>query len=287
MYFLSCVEIKTIIYYLLYYLLLFIYIVMYAVYAQNEEPKPSSSSSSTSVRKFLLDVYLLFHVMFFFADEGQVPGKGRPRLTKSKSAAPNTLFKNVEVTFQPDDREAVSFEPRPECDNAKINGFHDDQEILGREDNDGSRVKHERSNSFGKYKRLEARPLRRSSIASVRKSDKTVRDKGVGYTFSDGLVDDRDAKRDGRPVQIPSRNGTRKPVEFERPSTPGSSTGTPVKEVTVDINMEEPLADERKKKRDEERKIVIDAVKTAAAGKSWLKKQDAQEGMVQKLKKLC
>ena len=117
----------------------------------------------------------------------------------------------------------------------------------------------------------------------MRKSDKTVRDKGVGYTFSDGLVDDRDAKRDGRPVQIPFRNGTRKPVEFERPSTPGSSTGTPVKEVTVDINMEEPLADERKKKRDEERKIVIDAVKTAAAGKSWLKKQDAQEGMVQKL----
>lgn len=257
---------------------------MYAVYVQtDEEPKPSSSSSSIAIRKFLLDVYLLFHVMFFFADEGQVPGKGRPRLTKSKSAAPNTLFKNVEVTFQPDDREAVSFEPKPECDSAKINGFHDDQEILGREDNDGSRVKHERSNSFGKYKRLEARPLRRSSIASVRKSDKTVRDKGVGYTFSDGLVDDRDAKRDGRPVQIPSRNGTRKPVEFERPSTPGSSTGIPVKEVTVDINMEEPLADERKKKRDEERKIVIDAVKTAAAGKSWLKKQDAQEGMVQKL----
>ena len=249
----------------------------------DEEPKPSSSSSSTAIRKFLLDVYLLFHFMFFFADEGQVPGKGRPRLTKSKSAAPNTLFKNVEVTFQPNDREAVSFEPKPECDNAKINGFHDDQEILGREDNDGSRVKHERSNSFGKYKRLEARPLRRSSIASVRKSDKTVRDKGVGYTFSDGLVDDRGAKRDGRPLQIPSRNGTRKAVEFERPSTPGSSTGTPVKEVTVDINMEEPLADERKKKREEERKLVIDAVKTAAAGKSWLKKQDAQEGMVQKL----
>ena len=221
-------------------------------------------------------------VHFFPTDEVEVLANGRPRLMKSKSAAPETLFKNVELTIKPDAKETVSFKPRSESGGAKMNGYHDDE--AGNEEKDRQRGRAERSNSFGKYKRLEARPLRRSSIASVRKSDRTVRDKGKGYNFNDGLGEERDAKRrDLPPLKMPSRNEARRAGDPERPTTPGAITGTPVKPVAVDINMEKTPPDDRKNKREEERKSVIDAVKTAGAGKSWLKTQDAREGMVQKL----
>lgn len=214
--------------------------------------------------------------LFFPSDEVEVAGKGRPKLLKSKSAAPNTLFKNVEFTKEP-----VGFKPKGESGAAKMNGYHDDQEIDDEEE-DRRGGKSERSNSFGKYKRLEARPLRRSSIASVRRSDKTVREKGKGYTFNDDLGEG-DTKKEGLPpVKMPPRDQWRKAKDTERPTTPGAKTGMP-RSVAVDINMEDTSADERKRKEKEERQSVIDAVKTAATGKSWLKKQDAQEGMVQKL----
>ena len=202
----------------------------------------------------------------------EVAAKGRPKLLKSKSAAPDTLFKNVKFTKEP-----VSFKPKGESDAAKMNGFHDDQEIVDEEEH-RPRGKYERSNSFGKYKRLEARPLRRSSIASVRRSDKTVREKGKGYTFNDDLGETDTKKQELPPLKMQSRDQGRKAKDTERPITSGVS-----RSVAVDINMEDTSADERKRKDKDERKSVIDAVKTAAAGKSWLKKQDAQEGIVQTL----
>ena len=213
---------------------------------------------------------------FFPSDEVEVAGRGRPKLLKSKSAAPDTLFKNVEFTNEP-----VGFKPKGEGGAAKMNGYHDDQEIDDEEE-DRQRGKSERSNSFGKYKRLEARPLRRSSIASVRRSDKTVREKGKGYTFDDDLGKGDTKKQEFPPLKMPPRDQGRKAKDAGRPTTPGAKTGVP-RSVAVDINMEDTSADERKKKEKEEWQGVIDAVKTAAAGKSWLKKQDAQEGMVQKL----
>ena len=221
--------------------------------------------------------------MSFLFSADEVPAKGRPKLMKSKSAAPENLFRNVEFTIQPDAKEPVVFKPKMERGAAEMNGYHDDQAKVDEEEDDRRIGKQERSNSFGKYKRLEARPLRRSSIASVRKSDKTVREKGRGYTFDDGLGGERDATKSGLPpLKMPSRDEVRKGEDAKRPSTPGAATGV-AKGMVVDINMEETPPAERKKKGEEERKSVIDAVKTAAAGKSWLKKQDEQEGMVQKL----
>lgn len=213
-----------------------------------------------------------------------VTAKGKPKLLKSKSAAPDTLFKNVEFSIQPDAEEPVTFKGKGER-NAEMNGYHEDQETVDEEKDDHQKAKRDRSSSFGKYRRLEARPLRRSSIASVRKSDKTVRERGKGYTFDDGLDEIGDGrKRSAQPLKIPTREEVRK-FEAEakrRPGTPGVGTDV-TKGMAVDINMEETPPAERKKKGEEQRQNVLDAVKTAAAGKSWAKRQEAQEGMVQKL----
>lgn len=211
----------------------------------------------------------------------EVTAKGRPKLMKSKSAAPNNLFKNVEFTIHPDTKEPVGFKPKAGGGAAQVNGYHEDQVIVD-EGEDRTKGRHDRSNSFGKYKRLEARPLRRSSIASVRRSDRTVREKGKGYTFDDDIGGGDTKKQGLPPIKMPLRDQAGRTIDAERPSTPGASPAAP-KSVAVDINMEEAFPNDRKKKETDERQRVVDAVKTAAAGKSWLKKQDAQEGMVQKL----
>ena len=204
---------------------------------------------------------------------------------KSKSAAPNTLCNNVEFSIQPDADEPVRFKAKGKS-GAEMNGYHEDRETVDEEKGDRQRDRRDRSNSSGKYRRLEARPLRRSSIASVRKSDATVRKRGKGYTFNDGLDETGDGrKRSAQPLKVPSRDAVRK-FEAEkqfRPGTPGSATDVTKGMAVVDINMEDSPPAERKKKGDEERLSVIDAVKTAAAGKSWAKRQDANEGIVQKL----
>lgn len=211
--------------------------------------------------------------------------KDRPKLVKSKSAAPNTLFNNVEFSIEPDADESIKFKAKGE-NGAEMNGYHEDRETVEEENNDRPRDRRDRANSSGKYRRLEARPLRRSSIASVRKSDVTVRERGKGYNFSDGLDETGDGrKRSAQPLKIPSRDAVRK-FEAEsqfRPGTPGAAIDVTKGMAVVDINMEDSPPAERKKKGDEERQIVIDAVKTAAAGKSWAKKQDTNEGTVQKL----
>ena len=204
---------------------------------------------------------------------------------KSKSAAPNTLFNNVEFSIQPDANEPVRFKAKGKS-GAEMNGYHEDRETVDEEKDDRQRDRRDRSNSSGKYRRLEARPLRRSSIASVRKSDATVRERGKGYTFNDGLDETGDGrKRSAQPLKIPSRDAVRK-FEAEkqfRPGTPSSAVDFTKGMAVVDINMEDSPPAERKKKGDEERQSVVDAVKTAAAGKSWAKRQDANEGIVQKL----
>ena len=191
----------------------------------------------------------------------------------------------MEFSIQPDADEPVRFKSKGKS-GAEMNGYHEDRET-GDEEKDGRlRDRRDRSNSSGKYRRLEARPLRRSSIASVRKSDATVRERGKGYTFSDGLDETGDArKRSAQPLKIPSRDAVRK-FEAEkqfRPGTPNAATDVTKGMAVVDINMEDSPPAERKKKGDEERQSVIDAVKTAAAGNSWAKRQDANEGIVQKL----
>lgn len=200
---------------------------------------------------------------------------------KSKSAAPNNLFKNVEFTIHPDTKEPVGFKPKAAGGAAQVNGYHEDHVIVDKEE-DRTKGIPDRSNSFGKYKRLEARPLRRSSIASVRRSDRTVREKGKGYTFDDDIGGGDTKKQGLPPIKMPLRDQAGRTIDADRPSTPGASPAAP-KSVAVDINMEEPFPNDRKKKETDERQRVVDAVTTAAAGKSWLKKQDAQEGMVQKL----
>ena len=167
-----------------------------------------------------------------------------------------------------------------------MNGYHEDRETVDEEKDVRQRDRRDRSNSSGKYRRLEARPLRRSSIASVRRSDATVRERGKGYTFNDGIDETGDGrKRSAQPMKIPSRDAVRK-FEAEkqfRPGTPNGAIDVTKGMAVVDINMEDSPPAERKKKGDEERQSVIDAVKTAAAGKSWAKRQDANEGIVQKL----
>lgn len=204
---------------------------------------------------------------------------------KSKSAAPEALFKSVEFSIDPDAEEPVSFKAKGES-GAQMNGYHEESKTVNDEKEDLRRGKHDRSMSFGKYRKLEARPLRRSSISSVRKSDATVRERGKGYTFDDGLDETGDGRRRGtQPLKIPSREEVRKfeaEAEF-RPSTPGAPIDVTKGMAVVDINMGETPPAERKKKGEEERQSVIDAVKTAAAGKSWVKRQEAQEGIVQKL----
>lgn len=225
--------------------------------------------------------YLRF---IFLADEESVSAKDRPKLVKSKSAAPNTFFNNVELSIHPDADEPVRFKAKGKSD-AEMNGYHEDRETGDEGKDDRLRDRRDRSNSSGKYRRLEARPLRRSSIASVRKSDATVRERGKGYTFNDGLDETGDGRKSGaQPLKIPSRDAVRK-FEAEkqfRPGTPGATIDV-TKGMAVDINMEDSPPAERKKKGDEERQSVIDAVKTAAAGRSWAKRQDANEGIVQKL----
>lgn len=234
------------------------------------------------------NIYFFYGILpcnfFLPADEEEVSAKGRPKLLKSKSAVPETLFKNVEFSIQPDAEKPVSYKAKGDT-GAEMNGYHDGHKTVDEEKDDRRRGKHERSNSFGKYKRLEARPLRRSSIASVRKSDATVRDRGEGYTFNDGLDETGDnRKRSVQPLKMPSREEVRKfEVERERrPGTPGAPFDV-TKGMAVDISMGETPPSERKKKGEEDRQSVIDAVKTAAAGKSWVKRQESQEGMVQKL----
>lgn len=207
--------------------------------------------------------------------------KGRPKLLKSKSAAPSDLLKNIGFKMDPGLQETVDFMPKNERSAPKMNGYHEDNETLDNEE-DKTRVRHERSSSFGKYKRLEARPLRRSSIASVRRSDKTVREKGKGYTFDDDLGDEASKKKVPPPLKMPLRVQGRKAIDSERPLTPGADGDIP-RTVSVDINLEDTSPEEKRKKENDEKQNVIDAVKSAAAGKSWLRKQDAQEGMVQKL----
>jgi hypothetical protein len=60
-----------------------------------------------------------------------------------------------------------------------------------------------RSNS-GRFHRLEARPLRRSSISSTRKSDKTVQAKGKGYERDDGLLNVEEESGSRSPIRVPS-----------------------------------------------------------------------------------
>lgn len=195
------------------------------------------------------------------------------------------MFKNVEFSIQPDADEPVSFKAKGDS-GAEMNGYHEDRETVDEEKDDRQRDRRDRANSSGKYRRLEARPLRRSSIASVRKSDVTVRERGKGYSFNDGLDETGDGrKRSAQPLKIPSREAVRK-FEAEsqfRPGTPAAAIDVTKGMAVVDINMEDSPPAERKKKGDEKRQSVIDAVKTAAAGKSWAKRQDAQEGIVQKL----
>lgn len=243
---------------------------------------PHLKSHFLTINSFHYTRYLRF---IFPADEESVSAKDRPKLVKSKSAAPNTLFNNVEFSIQPDADEPVSFKAKGES-GAEMNGYHEYRETVDEEKDVRQRDRRDRSNSSGKYRRLEARPLRRSSIASVRKSDATVRERGKGYTFSDGLDETGDGrKRSAQPLKIPSRDAVRK-FEAEkqfRPGTPGETIDVTKGMAVVDINMEDSPPAERKKKGDEERQSVIDAVKTAAAGKSWAKRQDANEGIVQKL----
>ena len=241
------------------------------------------SISSKDVISFCLFprlVGIIFPILS--TDEQEVTAKGKPKLLKSKSAAPETLFKNVEFTIDPDAGEPVSYKTKGET-GAQMNGYHEEKETVSEEKEDRPR---DRSYTSGKYRRLEARPLRRSSISSVRKSDATVREKGKGYSFDDGLDQTGDGRRRGtQPLKIPSREEVRKfeaEAEF-RPGTPGELIDATKGMTVVDIDMEEAPVEERKKKREEERKGVIDAVKTAAAGKSWVKRQEAQEGKVQKL----
>lgn len=189
------------------------------------------------------------------------------------------MFNNVEFSIQPDADEPVRFKAK-EKSGVEMNGYHEDRDTGDEEKDVRLRDRRDRSNSSGKYRRLEARPLRRSSIASVRKSDATVRERGKGYTFNDGLE-----KRSAQPLKVPTRDAVRK-FEAEkqfRPGTPGAAIDVTKGIAVVDINMEDSPPTERKKKGGDERQSVIDAVKTAAAGRSWAKRQDANEGIVQKL----
>lgn len=224
---------------------------------------------------------LLYKMQEEPADELDVKNRSKPKLMKSKSAVPSSLFKNVEFTIDPDSKETVAFKDKEDRGPPKMNGYHEDKKITDKGE-DRPSVRHERSNSFGKYKKLEARPLRRSSIASVRRSDKTVREKGKGYTFNDELGEEDSNKHKPPQLKVALRGQARKTEDYERPLTPGVDAGVP-REVFVDINLDDSSPEERKKKDRDERQNVIDAVKSAAAGKSWLRKQDAQEGMVQKL----
>ena len=205
--------------------------------------------------------------------------KGRPKFLKSRSTASGDLFKNIDFKMDPGSQETDDLIPKNESSAPKMNGYHEDSEALDKEE-DKPKVRHERSSSFGKYRRLEARPLRRSSIASVRRSDKTVREKGKGYTFDDDLGDEASMGKVLPPLKMPLRDQGR--IDSERPLTPGADEGIP-RTVFVDINLDDTSPKEKRKKETVEKQNLIDAVKSAAAGKSWLRKQDAQEGMVQKL----
>lgn len=213
------------------------------------------------------------------ADEVEMKSKGRPKFLKSKSAASGDLLKNIDFKMDPGSQETVDLIPKNESSAPKMNGYHEDSETLDKEEHK-AKVRHERSSSFAKHRRLEARPLRRSSIASVRRSDKTVREKGKGYTFDDDLGDEASNKKVLPPLKMPLGDQGR--IDSERPLTPGADEDIP-RTVFVEINLDDTSPKEKRKKEKDEKQNLIDAVKSAAAGKSWLRKQDAQEGMVQKL----
>lgn len=56
----------------------------------------------------------------------------------------------------------------------------------------------------GRFSLLEARPVRRSSISSTRRSDKTVRSKAKGYQLDGGLLNVEEESGARSPIRVPS-----------------------------------------------------------------------------------
>ena len=240
------------------------------------------------------DIAYLYRCMFVqafiirlcFSAENENSSKVRPRLQKSKSAAPSSsLFRNVDLADLTFDARETAEKNVPADETTEFNGYSEDMENVDEKASGRRRAKRDRSNSFGKYRRLEARPLRRSSISSVRRSDATVREKGQGYTFDDGLLDKNQSRKISlQPLKISSRDVVKTDQTEPRPSTPSALKEFSKDLSVVDINMAETHLDERKKKQDAERQSVLNAVKTAAAGKSWAKEQlPKKEEKVKKL----
>ncbi|XP_048579098.1 F-actin-monooxygenase MICAL3 isoform X2 [Nematostella vectensis] len=127
-----------------------------------------------------------------------------------------------------------------------------------------------RTNS-GRFKRLEARPLRRSSIASVRKSDKTVRDKAMGYELDDGLTP---LKEDVRlsPIKTACTPDDKEEVRPPTPSPASKSEGRPT--FAVDITTERRRTLERAHSADEPIRRTSPTVekKTESKGRKMLDK---------------
>ena len=198
--------------------------------------------------------------------------KPRAKLLKSMSSTPEVgRFKNLEVIVSPpptaeakEPSLSPSNEKRTEGSKTQAKTTKDQTEKKG---SHHKRGKHERTNSFGRLtKRLEARPLRRSSISSVRRSDATVREKGRGYTFDDGFELHVEEEMPLKPLKLPSR-GDEHIVEPEenRPATP-SSVSKGFEQMLFDIDISQPTSKEtRGKKEKAERDRVVDAVKKAAS----------------------
>lgn len=109
------------------------------------------------------------------------------------------------------------------------------------------KIDRNRSNS-GRFKRLEARPVRRSSISSVRKSDKTVKAKGKGYQLDGDALEEGDKKS---PIKVPPpspRSGVGTEIEQERISPVAEQTKKLVKSKSAEEAIKgakEPNGDEK------------------------------------------
>ena len=204
--------------------------------------------------------------LFFLISSAASP---RHKLQKSKSSTPDIgPFHELEpvVIHSPtEELKQPSFSPKEEKkkdkkDKKSKHKFLGKSKETTKKDQAGSppkRGKRERTGSFGNLaKRLEARPLRRSSISSVRRSDATVKQKGRGYTFDDGL-EPNEGERKLTPLKIPSRD--------TRPATP-TSTRKAFGSTEVDIDLSTENGNEPKKAKGvPKREKVKDAAKKAAA----------------------